>query len=103
MIAVAEIQAFFFRIEFRDRLPGPLSALFPEVCFAGKGIVLSRRGSCQPCGGALLVVAPHNLSENELIVITVQELDSELLEADFRMRKGGVILKFGLAKGRVIL
>jgi hypothetical protein len=92
MIAVAEIQAFFFRTEFRDRLQGLLSALLPEVCFPGKGIVLSRRGSCQPRGGALLVVAPHNLSENELVVITVYERDPAPWVAAFSMRKGGAIL-----------
>lgn len=33
------------------------------------------------------VVVAHNLSENELIVITVYEPDPELWEADFRRRK----------------
>jgi len=33
------------------------------------------------------VVAADNLSENELIVITVYEPDAELWEADFRRRK----------------
>lgn len=33
------------------------------------------------------VVVAHNLSENELIVITVYEPDAELWEADFRRRK----------------
>jgi hypothetical protein len=33
------------------------------------------------------VVVAHNLSENELIVITVYEPDAGLWEADFRRRK----------------
>jgi hypothetical protein len=35
----------------------------------------------------LHVVAAHNLSENEFIVVTVYEPDPELWEADFRRRK----------------
>lgn len=45
-------------------------------------LVLSRVGE-RP----VHVVVAHNLSENELIVITVYEPDRELWEADFRRRK----------------